>query len=158
MNVTPLLVLRLLDNPTTVIATIGQTVSGYVVAYNGEEASASTLEMALKWLGATGDTRPVEMVGPNAHAADMAEIAQIAAEQAKAAEPDFSHLNALQERRHREQQRLAVASTETERAFRTREIASCDREIAAEYAFLGIQPAPAVAEMSDADLLAELTA
>lgn len=53
---------------------------------------------------------------------------------------DFTHLDALQARLFREQQRLAVAKSDNERGFRQREIASCEREIAAEYKFLGIAP------------------
>jgi hypothetical protein len=53
---------------------------------------------------------------------------------------DFSHLDALQGRLAREQDRLANAKTENERNFRTREIAACEKEIANEYRFLGIEP------------------
>ena len=71
---------------------------------------------------------------------------------------DFSHLDALQSRLFREQGRLAVAKTENEKNFRTREIASCEKEIAAEYKFLGITPASIDAILSDDELLAELEA
>ena len=70
---------------------------------------------------------------------------------------DFSHLDALQVRIRREKTRLAVATNENEKAFRVREIKSCEKEIAAEYEFLGI--APLTLDdilMSDDELLAEL--
>lgn len=85
---------------------------------------------------------------------------------------DFSHLDALQGRLHRERTRLRDAKAAignasgkkaekiaNEIAFREREIASCEREIVGEYKFLGIDPPPASLEdLSDDDLLAELTA
>lgn len=67
---------------------------------------------------------------------------------------DYSHLDALQSRLFREKARLASAKNANERAFREREIASCEREIAGEYKFLGIEPCT----MSDDELLAELLA
>lgn len=81
---------------------------------------------------------------------------------------DLSHLTALQTRlrheRERERERFAIAyaasgnCTETE--LRTVWIRQIEKEIEAEYAFLGIDPTvPAeIAEMSDADLIAELSA
>jgi hypothetical protein len=72
---------------------------------------------------------------------------------------DFSHLDALQGRLAREQDRLANAKNENERNFRIREIASCEREIASEYKFLGINPISLDdILMSDDELLAELQA
>jgi hypothetical protein len=70
---------------------------------------------------------------------------------------DFSHLDALQSRLGRERSRLASAKSENEKNFRAREIASCEKEIAAEYKFLGIEPL-SLEEimMSDDELLAEL--
>ena len=53
---------------------------------------------------------------------------------------DLSHLDALTSRLSREQARLASARTPHERSFREREIASCKKEIEAEYKFLGIEP------------------
>jgi hypothetical protein len=71
---------------------------------------------------------------------------------------DFSHLDALQGRLAREQDRLANAKNENERNFRTREIASCQKEIAAEYKFLGIEPLTMEEiMMSDDELLAALS-
>jgi len=72
---------------------------------------------------------------------------------------DFSHLNALQGRLAREQDRLANAKTENDKNFRLREIAACQKEIAAEYKFLGIEPV-SIDDilMSDDELLAELQA
>lgn len=72
---------------------------------------------------------------------------------------DFSHLDALQGRLAREQDRLANAKTENEKNFRIREIAACQIEIASEYKFLGIEPL-SLEEimMSDDNLLKELEA
>ena len=70
---------------------------------------------------------------------------------------DFSHLHAIQERLFRETQRLRCATTEAERAFRHRQVSQAEIEEAAEYRFLGIEPAT-VAELSDDELLAELIA
>jgi hypothetical protein len=70
---------------------------------------------------------------------------------------DFSHLDALQSRLGREKDRLAATKNENERNFRLREIASCEKEIAAEYKFLGIEPLTMEEIlMSDDDLLAAL--
>lgn len=72
-------------------------------------------------------------------------------------EMDFSHLDALQARLGREKDRLASATTANEIAFRQREIAACEREIAGEYKFLGIEPLTLdEIMMSDDELLAEL--
>jgi hypothetical protein len=71
---------------------------------------------------------------------------------------DFSHLDALQSRLGREKARLASAKNETERNFRLREIASCEKEIASEYKFLGIEPLTMEEIlMSDDELLAALS-
>jgi hypothetical protein len=72
---------------------------------------------------------------------------------------DLSHLDALVSRLVREKARLVAATTESEVAFRIREIAACEKEIAAEYKFLGIAPLT-IDEilMSDDDLLRELGA
>jgi len=69
---------------------------------------------------------------------------------------DFSHLDALQSRLFREQQRLVVAKSDNDKAFRIREIEACEKEIAAEYKFLGIDPASLVECLSDDELLREL--
>ena len=68
---------------------------------------------------------------------------------------DFSHLNAIQSRIFREEQRLAAATNANERAFREHEIMMAKREEAAEYKFLGIEPVDC-SEMSIEDILAEL--
>lgn len=68
---------------------------------------------------------------------------------------DFSHLDALQSRLAREQARLANAKNENEKGFRLREIAACEREIAAEYKFLGIKPVT-LDEILDDELISEL--
>lgn len=67
---------------------------------------------------------------------------------------DFSHLNALQHRLSNEQGYLAAAKTDGERELRTMWVSQIEREIAAEYAHLGITPCT----MSDDELLAELMA
>ena len=70
---------------------------------------------------------------------------------------DFSHLDALQSRLRRETARRDAATNDNERNFRIREIASCEKEIAAEYKFLGIEPVSLDdLLMSDDELLAEL--
>jgi hypothetical protein len=53
---------------------------------------------------------------------------------------DLSHLDALQGRLGRDIARLALATNDNERSFRIRDIAACEKEIAAEYKFLGIEP------------------
>lgn len=71
---------------------------------------------------------------------------------------DFSHLDALQGRLAREQNRLASAKTENDKTFRIREIAACEKEIAEEYKFLGIkQVVLDDIVLSDDELLAELS-
>jgi len=72
---------------------------------------------------------------------------------------DLSHLEALTHRLGRETCRMNNAKNENERSFREREIASCRKEIEAEYKFLGIKPLTIEETMmSDDELLAELTA
>jgi hypothetical protein len=68
---------------------------------------------------------------------------------------DFSHLNAIQARLHRETQRLAEARTETERAARAVWVAQAEKELADEYKFLGVEPGADFVG-SDDELLAEL--
>jgi hypothetical protein len=72
---------------------------------------------------------------------------------------DFSHLDSLQGRLRRENDRLATAKTLTEQNFRLQQIASCEREIANEYKFLGIEPV-SIDDilLSDDELLRELSA
>ena len=69
---------------------------------------------------------------------------------------DTSHLVALHESRDRENARLAAATTEKERIFRLRCIAMKNKEIDAEYKFLGMNPVEDTCNLSDDDLLAEL--
>jgi hypothetical protein len=69
---------------------------------------------------------------------------------------DFSHMDALQGRLDREYSRLAAAKTENEKNFRIREIAACEKEIAAEYKFLGIEIVTLDEILSDEELLAAL--
>lgn len=71
---------------------------------------------------------------------------------------DLSHLDALTARLAREQSRLVAAKNSNERAFRAREITACEKEIAAEYKFLGIAPVTLDDILSDDDLLRELGA
>ena len=72
---------------------------------------------------------------------------------------DFSHLNAIQSRLYRVEQRLAAAiqsGNKLEQAFRELQVSQAKKEEAAEYVFLGIEPAPVDEEMSIDDILAEL--
>jgi len=71
---------------------------------------------------------------------------------------DLSHLDALQSRLARETARFNAAQNANERAFRQREMTACEKEIAAEYKFLGIAPLSLDEILSDDELLAELTA
>lgn len=74
---------------------------------------------------------------------------------------DFSHLDAIQGRLAREADRARLATTDAERAFREREVVSAEKELAAEYKFLGITPMSLediFAEIGDDELLAELFA
>lgn len=66
---------------------------------------------------------------------------------------DFSHLNAIEDRRHNEEMRLAAAKTERERAFRRHEIAMVNKEIASERKFLGLPAEDDLPAMSDDELL-----
>ena len=68
-----------------------------------------------------------------------------------------SHLAAIRERLARERQRLAQARTERERQLRAVWVAQAEREEAAELAHLGLTLDPAIAALSDDDLLNELT-
>ena len=71
--------------------------------------------------------------------------------------PDTSHLNALELRLSHERVRLANARTPGESAMRAVWIAGIEREIAAEYKFLGITPLSLDdILMSDDELLAQL--
>lgn len=70
---------------------------------------------------------------------------------------DFSHLDAIQLRLSHEREYLANAKTEREREMRRVWIAGIERELAAEYRFLGLQP-PTMDEIMDDELLAELMA
>ena len=70
---------------------------------------------------------------------------------AEAPARDTTHLDAILERLSRERQRLEDATTDQERAFRQQQVTQAEKELAAEYEFLGMTP-PA----SDADILAEL--
>lgn len=69
---------------------------------------------------------------------------------------DTSHLVALHESLSRERSRLESSTTQKERDFRTHCISVKQREIDAEYEFLGMTPGSELAKISDDDLLAEL--
>jgi hypothetical protein len=73
---------------------------------------------------------------------------------------DLSHLTALQQGLSHERARLAAATNASEIAQRTVWVGQYEKEIAAEFKFLGIDPTiPAeIAEMTDEELLAELAA
>ncbi len=66
---------------------------------------------------------------------------------------NHTHLIALHARLDRENERLAMAQTDSERELRTAWIAQIRREIADEMEFLGM---PSVPEMDDDELLNEL--
>lgn len=68
---------------------------------------------------------------------------------------DFSHLSALYARLENERKRLAKATNAQETALRTVWVQGIEKEIAAEYAFLCLEP-PDPVEMSDDELLAAL--
>ena len=70
---------------------------------------------------------------------------------------DFSHLDALEDGLSRERQRLANARTSRERELRSVWVAQREREIAAERAFLGLEPAD-TGSMTIEEILAELEA
>lgn len=68
---------------------------------------------------------------------------------------DFTHLDAIQLRLSHERGYLANAKSEREREMRRVWVAGIEKELEAEYRFLGIEPV-ALADISDDDLLAEL--
>lgn len=68
---------------------------------------------------------------------------------------DLSHLDALLARLTRENGRLQNSKTAKEIAFRKHEIMMCEREIDAEYKFLGIEPFKE-SDLTDDELLTEL--
>ena len=68
---------------------------------------------------------------------------------------DLAHLDAIRDRLAREKLRLAEASTEKEKTFRTVQVHQAEKELANEYAFLGIEPTPSV-DLTDDELLKEL--
>lgn len=69
--------------------------------------------------------------------------------------PDTSHLVALHIRLSHERERLAMARNERERALRAVYVAQCEREIAGEFTFFGME-APADSGLSVDDLAREL--
>ena len=70
---------------------------------------------------------------------------------------NLSHLDALQLGLSHERERLAKAKSPQETALRTVWVAQYEREIAAEYAFLGIDP-NVDCDLSVDELLSELSA
>lgn len=71
----------------------------------------------------------------------------------------MTHLDVLNLRLSHERLRLAAAKSEAERQLRSVWVAQMEREIAAEYVFLGIAQPATLDEilLSDDELLAELT-
>jgi hypothetical protein len=69
---------------------------------------------------------------------------------------DTTHLQTLEARLSHEKTRLASATTESERSLRQVWIQQCEKEIAAEKLFLGIEPI--ALSLTDDELLAELSA
>ena len=70
---------------------------------------------------------------------------------------DTSHLVAIYERLERERARLKAATTSREAEFRAVQITQAEKEIEAEYKFLGMTPTAELPEMSADDLMAELS-
>lgn len=73
---------------------------------------------------------------------------------------DLSHLEALKTRLSHERNYLALTTNPKEIAIRTVWVAQCEKEIAGELAFLGLEadPIDEINEMSIDDLFAELAA
>lgn len=71
---------------------------------------------------------------------------------------DFSHLDAIQQRLSREMARLANAKLPAQVAFCCAQVIGAEKELAAEYRFLGIDPVSLDDALSDEELLAELMA
>lgn len=65
----------------------------------------------------------------------------------------MTHLDALELRLSNERLRLSAATSTQEKEMRTVWVAQIEKEIAAEYKFLGIAPP---ADMTDEEILAEL--
>jgi hypothetical protein len=70
---------------------------------------------------------------------------------------DTSHLDALTGRLIRERARLAEATTDHEREFRRRQVRYAEQEIASERVFLGLPPEAPLPEMTDDELMRELS-
>jgi len=68
---------------------------------------------------------------------------------------DTSHLNALRVRLSHEQDRLNRAKTGREKEFHSVRVKQCQKEIAGELKFLGLEET-VLPEMTDDELLAEL--
>ena len=70
---------------------------------------------------------------------------------------DLTHLDAIRDRLRREKERLARTTCQQDQEFRERLVAQAERELAAEYKFLGLGPIDGpLLDMSDDELLAEL--
>lgn len=69
---------------------------------------------------------------------------------------DMSHLYAIQDRLFHEKARVVEAKTGADREWRLHNVAMIEREEAAEYKFLGIEPVTLDDILSDDELLAEL--
>lgn len=70
---------------------------------------------------------------------------------------DMSHLYAIQDRLFHERARVVEAKTDADREWRLHNVAMIEREEAAEYKFLGIEPMTLdEIMMSDDELLAAL--
>ena len=67
-----------------------------------------------------------------------------------------THLNAIRLRLSNERTRLASASSESERQLRATWVVGIERELAGEFAFLGLQPDPQFGGIDDDELLEEL--
>lgn len=67
----------------------------------------------------------------------------------------MTHLDALELRLSNERIRLSQATSESEKALRTVWVAQCEKEVAREYEFLGIEQ-PTDKEMTLEEIFAEL--
>ena len=70
---------------------------------------------------------------------------------------DTSHLVAIYERLERERARLKAATTSRDAEFRACQIAQAEKELEAEYRFLGMTPTAELPEVSDDEIFRELS-
>lgn len=71
---------------------------------------------------------------------------------------DTSHLAAIMDRMDRERQRMNQATSTREREFRAHQVRMAEKELEAEYKFLGMTTTADLPKLTDDELLAELMA